>query len=221
MRAVYEARALAGLQGYRWRRQTHRPQAWRAPRGRLSAAALSRMAMKSMNAVLTAAVGSELVSSLQGTLLQSRVRRQFRRGRTGLCFGRIKAGCARERGRARGASRRQAMLSAHRVQWQRSRRHGRATQSRKVAPLSAESLNHKKEKPTCVFMFTRTRCGNHEKHASANRKPPTPGASVGLSKCSLATCRCILASLSTCQSQCRQRNVWLTSVVWRCDRCWV
>ena len=24
MRAVYEARALAGLQGYRWRRQTHR-----------------------------------------------------------------------------------------------------------------------------------------------------------------------------------------------------
>ena len=51
-------------------RHTAQPQAWRTPRGRLSAAALSRMAMKSMNAVLTAAVGSELVSSLQGTLLQ-------------------------------------------------------------------------------------------------------------------------------------------------------
>ena len=56
-----------------------------------------RMSSKSL------AVDRELVSSLQGTLLQFKVRRQLRRGRTGLCLGGIKAGCARERGRARGA----------------------------------------------------------------------------------------------------------------------
>ena len=41
-------------------------------------------------------VDRELVSSLQGTLLQLKVRKQFRRGRTGLCFGRITGAWMRE-----------------------------------------------------------------------------------------------------------------------------
>jgi hypothetical protein len=66
-------------------------------------------------------------SSLEN-LLRLKVRRQHSDvARSGLCFGRIKAGC--ERGRARRASRRQDMLSAYRVQRWRDRRHGRARET--------------------------------------------------------------------------------------------
>ena len=65
--------------------------------------------MKSMNAVLTAAVGSELVSSLQGTLLQLKVRRQFRRGHTGDYASRLQGSRLDARGDARAAREQKAL----------------------------------------------------------------------------------------------------------------